>query len=296
MALAIFTLMVSACSPKTPEVSIKLTVSPSLLKVKVGEVGSIKAKVTPEETAIAFSSTDNKIATVNEKGEVKGVAEGTTTIIVKAGEKTKKVSVLVYKSKIDDPEIDDPEIDYSARMIGNKDNKLAPPFYIPERALMKERFEEIKAANKPFGWRYINKLLNKDADQYGYYFAPITEDGEDYIDDRYVKVIQYDYPQDSQDKVRIALFTEIYEDQNPFATEPGKKMVKEIAEAYGFTEDGKFDKIAGNRPVYIAFNRKLGNDEQLSIIIYASLMTKGKVEGKYRVLAYILYHYHKDHD
>lgn len=137
MALAIFTLMVSACGPKTPEV--KLTVSPASLKIKVGEVGSIKAKVTPENTTVSFSSTNNKIATVNEKGEVKGEAEGNATIVVKAGEQTKRISVLVYK----------PETDYSARMIGNKDNALALPFYIPKRDLMKELFDDIKAANAP---------------------------------------------------------------------------------------------------------------------------------------------------
>jgi len=195
MALAIFSLMVSACGPKTPEVNVKLTVSPTSLKLKVGEEATIKAIVTPESTAVSFSSSDEKIATVNEKGEVKAIALGSATIAVKAGNQTRRVPVLVYT----------PDTDYSARMIGDKDNKLAPPFYIPERALMKVLFKEINAANQPFGWRFSNDLLKKDSDKDGYYFAPVTDEGK-LIDNRYIEVIRYDYPQDNQDFIHIELY------------------------------------------------------------------------------------------
>ena len=279
MALAIFTLMVSACKQEEKP-QIKLSVSPTELKIKVGEVGNIKAKVTPSGTALVFTSSNDAIASVNEKGEVKGLTEGSTTIIVRAGKETKKVSILVYK----------PETDYSARMIGNKDNKLTPPFYIPLRALMKERFEDIKAANQPFGWRYINDLIGKKPDEFGYYFAPVTKDGEDFIDNRYIEIIQYDYANEHQ--AHIELFTNIREDQNPFSTEPGKKIIKEFAEGYGFTTNGQFNDSKGKIGyTYTALNGKLGKNEQLSIIVYAQPTKK----GKYRVLANILYHYHKDH-
>lgn len=289
MALAIFTLMVSACGPKTPEV--QLTVSPASLKIKVGEVTTLKTTVTPENTAVTFNSTDNKIATVNEKGEVKGEAEGNAYIVVKAGNQTKRIPVLVYI----------PETDNSARMIGDKDNKLAPPFYIPQRALMKELFNDIKAANQPFGWRFSNDLLKKEADKDGYYFAPVTDEGQ-LIDNRYVEIIRYDYPHDNQDFIHIELYTGIREEQNPFTTETGKEKLKEFAEAYGFTENGTFNGSTGNIGyTYSAINsKKFGKehkeDEQISIIVYTQVIKQGKYEGKYRVLANILYHYHKDHD
>lgn len=291
MALAIFSLMVSACGPKTPKVNVKLTVSPTSLKLRVGEEATIKAIVTPESTAVSFSSSNEKIATVNEKGEVKAIAVGSATIAVKAGNQTKRVPVLVYT----------PDTDYSARMIGDKDNKLAPPFYIPERALMKVLFKEINAANQPFGWRFSNDLLKKDADKSGYYFAPITDEGE-VIDNRYIEVIRYDYPYDNQDFIHIELYTGIREEQNPFTTEDGKKKIEEFAKAYGFTENGTFGGPTGKIGyTYGAINSKMfgkehKEDEQISIIIYAQKIDKGTHEGKYRVLANILYHYHHDHD
>lgn len=279
MALAIFTLMVSACGPKTPEV--KLTVSPASLKIKVGEVGSIKAKVTPENTTVSFSSTNNKIATVNEKGEIKGEAEGNATIVVKAGEQTKRISVLVYK----------PETDYSARMIGNKDNALALPFYIPKRDLMKELFDDIKAANAPFGWRYANPYMKeKDPEKVGYYFAPITENGE-LLKDRYILAIRYNYVDKIQAHIELGI--NMLEEQNPFATEPGKEKIKDIANAYGFTGNGTFANQGGKiGHTYTAYNTKLGLDEQLSIILYA----QPNKDGLYKVFAHIVYHYHQDHD
>ena len=278
MALAIFTLMVSACGPKTPEV--KLTVSPASLKIKVGEVATLKTTVTPENTAVTFNSTDNKIATVNEKGEVKGEAEGNAYIVVKAGNQTKRIQVLVYK----------PETDYSARMIGNKDNALAPPFYIPKRDLMKELFEDIKAANEPFGWIYANPYMKeKDPEKVGYYFAPISN-GQ-ILKDRYIRAIRYNFVDKTQ--VHIELRINFEDEQNPFATESGKEKIKNIADAYGFTGNRSFANQGGKIGyTYTAYNTKLGLDEQLSIILY----TQPDNNGVYQLFAHIVYHYHQDHD
>ena len=166
---------------------------------------------------------------------------------------------------------------------------------------MKVLFKEINAANQPFGWRFSNDLLKKDSDKDGYYFAPVTDEGK-LIDNRYIEVIRYDYPQDNQDFIHIELYTGIREEQNPFTTEEGKKKIEEFAKAYGFTENGTFGGSTGNIGyTYGAINSKMfgkehKEDEQISIIIYAQKISKGTHEGKYRVLANILYHYHHDHD
>ena len=175
-------------------------------------------------------------------------------------------------------------------MIGNKDNALAPPFYIPKRDLMKELFEDIKAANEPFGWIYANPYMKeKDPEKVGYYFAPISN-GQ-ILKDRYIRAIRYNFVDKTQ--VHIELRINFEDEQNPFATESGKEKIKNIADAYGFTGNGSFANQGGKIGyTYTAYNTKLGLDEQLSIILY----TQPDNNGVYQLFAHIVYHYHQDHD
>ncbi|KGN90097.1 hypothetical protein HQ45_04650 [Porphyromonas crevioricanis] len=66
--------------------------------VKIGEQVTLKVTVDPAGAKLAFNSSDSKIATVNDKGIVTGVAKGEVTIKVKAGKKDASCKVIVTES------------------------------------------------------------------------------------------------------------------------------------------------------------------------------------------------------
>ena len=59
---------------------------------------AIKATVKPAKTKVTYTTSDEKIATVDAKGVVTGVAAGDVTITVKAGKTTKTVNMTVKKA------------------------------------------------------------------------------------------------------------------------------------------------------------------------------------------------------
>ena len=67
-------------------------------EVKVDETVSLTATVLPSdatETVVTYKSSNEKIATVNSSGEVKGISAGTVTITITAGKITKKEKIKV---------------------------------------------------------------------------------------------------------------------------------------------------------------------------------------------------------
>ena len=64
-------------------------------EVAVGSTEAIKATVKPAKTKVTYTTSDEKIATVDAKGVVTGVAAGDVTITVKAGKTTKTVKMAV---------------------------------------------------------------------------------------------------------------------------------------------------------------------------------------------------------
>ena len=71
-----------------------LKVSKTDLNVKTGKTVKIKATATPT-TKVTYKTSNKKIATVTDKGVVKGIKKGKATITVKANGKTVKVKVTV---------------------------------------------------------------------------------------------------------------------------------------------------------------------------------------------------------
>ena len=67
-------------------------------EVAVGSTEAIKATVKPANTKVTYTTSDEKIATVDAKGVVTGVAAGDVTITVKAGKTTKTVNMTVKKA------------------------------------------------------------------------------------------------------------------------------------------------------------------------------------------------------
>lgn len=75
-----------------------VTLDKTELTLKVGETAQFTATVTPENTTdktVTWSSDNTSVATVDATGNVTAVAEGTTTIIVKAGSKIAECTVTV---------------------------------------------------------------------------------------------------------------------------------------------------------------------------------------------------------
>lgn len=91
-----------AATRKIPAKSIQL--AKKTLTLNVGKTARIRAKVKPADAAdkkLFYSSKNKAVATVNKKGKVTAVSEGTTKILVFTKNKTlkKKVTVHVTKSK-----------------------------------------------------------------------------------------------------------------------------------------------------------------------------------------------------
>lgn len=77
--------------PEAPVVTVSL--DESFIEMTVGTVRTVGFTVEPADTVPVWTSSDSRIATVDENGAVTGVARGTATITAKVG--TAKASVLV---------------------------------------------------------------------------------------------------------------------------------------------------------------------------------------------------------
>lgn len=72
----------------------------STTKITMTKGKTAKIKVSGTKSKVTYKTSNKKIATVSAKGVVKGVSKGSTTIKVKVGKKTYKVSVKVEKPSI----------------------------------------------------------------------------------------------------------------------------------------------------------------------------------------------------
>jgi len=73
-----------------------LSVDVTEKSLKIGESFTVTATTDPAGTEVTFASSDNRIATVDEKGTVKAVSAGTVTIYARIGDLyTESISVTV---------------------------------------------------------------------------------------------------------------------------------------------------------------------------------------------------------
>src|SRR5699024_5751895 len=91
----------------------------------IGKTQSLNVVCNPENTTddinVEWTSSDNKVATVNENGIVTAIAEGTAVITAKVGDKTASVTVTVKAIPITSITIDAPS---KVLVGGNVDVKL----------------------------------------------------------------------------------------------------------------------------------------------------------------------------
>ena len=98
--IGIVALMVSllfiGCPPETEGTDVEsLTLTSPQEYLAPGQTLTLSAAVVPETAAVTFESDNLGVATVDEKGVVKGVSQGTAIITASAGTKTDDVAVTV---------------------------------------------------------------------------------------------------------------------------------------------------------------------------------------------------------
>lgn len=78
-------------------VAVSLTLDKSSVSVEVGATAPVVSTLQPEGTAdlVLFASSNESIATVDDKGTITGVAEGTTQVIARSGVLSASVKVTV---------------------------------------------------------------------------------------------------------------------------------------------------------------------------------------------------------
>jgi hypothetical protein len=83
-------------SKPNEKTEVSLTLDKSMITLDIGQTAVIKATVTPVGTGVTWSSGEDSIATVH-NGTVTGKSYGATAIIVKAGGKEQRCTVIVQK-------------------------------------------------------------------------------------------------------------------------------------------------------------------------------------------------------
>ena len=158
--------------PEEPEKPVLTGVTASVEKadLKVGETTKATATIMPEGAEgveLAWTSSDDKIATVDKDGNVKAVAEGTATLTVTATQgsgdgavtKTATVDVTVIKDGGTDPEPEKPVLTGVKASVKKADLKVG------ETTKATAKITPEKAENVTFAWASSDKkVATVDAD------------------------------------------------------------------------------------------------------------------------------------
>ena len=159
--------------PEEPEKPVLTGVKASVGKaeLKVGETTKAAATIMPEgaeDVELAWTSSDDKIATVDKDGNVKAVAEGTATLTVTATQgsgdgavtKTATVDVTVIKDGGTDPEPEKPVV-----LTGVKASVKKADLKVGETTKATAKITPEKAENVTFAWASSDKkVATVDAD------------------------------------------------------------------------------------------------------------------------------------
>ena len=148
-----------------------VTASVEKAELKVGETTKATATIMPEGAEgveLAWTSSDDKIATVDKDGNVKAVAEGTATLTVTATQgsgdgavtKTATVDVTVIKDGGTDPEPEKPVV-----LTGVKASVKKADLKVGETTKATAKITPEKAENVTFAWASSDKkVATVDAD------------------------------------------------------------------------------------------------------------------------------------
>lgn len=109
LSLVLLVLGLGSCDRNKPTPAAEptaLTLTPTTITLKVGESKQLTATVEPKDQTftVTFASDKPEVATVDTKGLVKAIAEGTAKITASVGKLSQVCEVTVTKDNVTTPE------------------------------------------------------------------------------------------------------------------------------------------------------------------------------------------------
>lgn len=255
VALATLTLF-GACNKNEEPTNdkVRLSVKPDNVLIQVGGQKQLTILTKPSGVAYSCTSSDESVATVDNKGLVTGVKGGEAVITVVAKDQTKTVNVTVL----------DPNAGSVNRYIGlNSPDTTIYPIYIPvfsDLADSKETQKQLIAANLKYGWTlYTNEGGDEDDHKMIRMQAPKDEKGK-YTDGRFIIELFYHFIK--KDDVYFDCWTKpVFKKDVVKAAHEGSeediKVLRGLLTLYGFTENLQASKYKKSKTLnYEGYNMK----------------------------------------
>lgn len=254
VALATLTLF-GACNKNEEPTNdkVRLSVKPDNVLIQVGGQKQLTILTKPSGVAYSCTSSDESVATVDNKGLVTGVKGGEAVITVVAKDQTKTVNVTVL----------DPNAGSVNRYIGlNSPDTTISPIYIPvfsDLADSKETQKQLIAANLKYGWTlYTNEGGDEDDHKMIRMQAPKDEKGK-YTDGRFIIELFYHFIK--KDDVYFDCWTKpVFKKDVVKAAHEGSeediKVLRGLLTLYGFTENLQASKYSKGTLNYEGYNMK----------------------------------------
>ena len=162
LAAATTIVLFNSCGKDEPEIPQEIAVTgislnKATLILAIGESEILVATVTPEnatDKAVTWESGDSSIAIVDVDGKVTAVAEGTVTIIAKAGDKTAECVVAVINPLTHDEGVEVNGIRWATRNVDMPGTFAQSP----------ESSGMFYQWNRKIGWSGSEPLVNSDGD------------------------------------------------------------------------------------------------------------------------------------
>lgn len=254
VALATLTLF-GACNKNEEPTNdkVRLSVKPDNVLIQVGGQKQLTILTKPSGVAYSCTSSDESIATVDNKGLVTGIKGGEAVITVVAKDQTKTVNVTVV----------DPNAASEKRYIGlNSPDTTISPIYIPvfsDLADSKETQKQLIAANMKYGWTlHTSEAGDEDDHKMIRMQAPKDEKGK-YTDGRFIIELFYHFMK--KDDVYFDCWTKpVFKKDVVKAAHEGSeediKVLRGLLTLYGFTENLQASKYKKGTLNYEGYNMK----------------------------------------
>ena len=254
VALATLTLF-GACNKNEEPTNgnVRLSVKPDNVLLQVGGQKQLTILTKPSGVAYSCTSSDESVATVDNKGLVTGVKGGEAVITVVAKDQTKTVNVTVV----------DPNAASEKRYIGlNSPDTTISPIYIPvfsDLADSKETQKQLIAANMKYGWTlHTSEAGDEDDHKMIRMQAPKDEKGK-YTDGRFIIELFYHFMK--KDDVYFDCWTKpVFKKDVVKAAHEGSeediKVLRGLLTLYGFTENLQASKYKKGTLNYEGYNMK----------------------------------------
>ena len=255
VALATLTLF-GACNKNEEPTNdkVRLSVKPDNVLIQVGGQKQLTILTKPSGVAYSCTSSDESIATVDNKGLVTGIKGGEAVITVVAKDQTKTVNVTVL----------DPNAGSVNRYIGlNSPDTTISPIYIPvfsDLAESKKTQNQLIAANLKYGWTlHTSEGGDEDDHKIIRMQAPKDENGK-YTDGRFIIELFYHFM--NKDDVYFDCWTRpVFKKDVVKAAHEGSeediKVLRGLLTLYGFTENLQASKYKKSKTLnYEGYNMK----------------------------------------